>query len=159
MGKHTHISTFTKKSIHPIHKTKSNQITCLKKLDKGLILEAWNWQNFTWVTSAEVTHMTTTVSIRNNPALYLHPITKQLHPDEKNQRNWKDPHVASSDRFQNHPSTHQFDNPITRTTPWGSTIVNLCLQNCVRRLFCREGWRILAMAEKAEKMGGKKETT
>jgi len=69
--------------------------------------------------------MITTVRMRNNPALYLHPITKQLYPDEKSYRNCRDPHVSASARSQNHPSTHQFANSITRTTSRGSTRLNL----------------------------------
>ena len=43
----------------------------------------------TWVTSAEVTHITTTVAIKNKPALYLQPIKNQTRPTpdaEKPQR-------------------------------------------------------------------------
>ncbi|KAM2124722.1 hypothetical protein ACFX1Q_015283 [Malus domestica] len=39
--------------------------------------------------SAEVTQMTTTTAIRNNPALYLHPIISPAKPRWKNQRIFK----------------------------------------------------------------------
>lgn len=81
--------------------------------------------------------MITTVSIRNNPALYLHPITNQLYPDGKSHRNCRDPHASASARSQNHPSTHQYANSITRTTPRRRTCLTLVHKKCVRR-FCRE---------------------
>ena len=41
-------------------------------------------KELTWVTSAEVTHITTTAPMRHNPALYLQLIEKQRqHPDTK----------------------------------------------------------------------------
>jgi len=97
--------------------------------------------------------MTTTVSMRNNPDLYLHPITKQLYPDGKSYRNCRDPHVSASARSQNHPSTHQFANPIIRTTPRGSTSLNLAHKIAWEDFGGR--LEILTTTEKAWKMSRK----
>lgn len=44
-------------------------------------------QKRTWVTSAEVTHITTTAPIKNKPALYLQLIMNQTRPTMRNWRN------------------------------------------------------------------------
>lgn len=43
----------------------------------------------TWVTSAEVTQMTTTAAMRNNPALYFQPMTKPNKKRKNKRPRWR----------------------------------------------------------------------
>lgn len=58
-----------------------------KPNDQNALRKGNKKQKQTWVTSAEVTHITTTAAIKNKPALYFQLIMNRTRPTMRNRRN------------------------------------------------------------------------
>lgn len=65
--------------IHIKHKPKVYKRIVMTEISPIIWLHI-KLNKLTWVTSAEVTHITTTAAMRNNPALYFQLITNQTRP-------------------------------------------------------------------------------